>query len=157
MHDPILLELFKNRFASIAEEMGMVLRRTAYSPNIKERLDFSCAIFDAQGRMVAQAAHIPVHLGAMPVSVATAIEQLNFDPGDVVILNDPFQGGSHLPDITMITPVFMAAEELEGKGAGGQGSRGAGGIRHICHLLLATCHLQPVSCPLPQLLFKEKH
>ena len=105
-YDPILLELFKNRFASIAEEMGVALRRTAYSPNIKERLDFSCAIFDAAGQMIAQAAHIPVHLGAMPVSVASAIEHINFVPGDVVILNDPFHGGSHLPDITMITPVF---------------------------------------------------
>jgi N-methylhydantoinase B len=110
MYDPILLEVFKNRFASIAEEMGMVLRRTAYSPNIKERLDFSCALFDDQGRMIAQAAHIPVHLGAMPISVATAIERLDFAPGDVVILNDPFRGGSHLPDITMITPIFVETE-----------------------------------------------
>jgi len=107
-YDPILLEVFKNRFASIAEEMGMVLRRTAYSPNIKERLDFSCALFDVQGRMIAQAAHIPVHLGAMPVSVATAIEHIEFAPDDIVILNDPFRGGSHLPDITMIAPVFIA-------------------------------------------------
>ncbi|MCK6627086.1 MAG: hydantoinase B/oxoprolinase family protein [Anaerolineae bacterium] len=118
-HDPVLLELFKNRFASIAEEMGMALRRTAYSPNIKERLDFSCALFDAAGRMIAQAAHIPVHLGAMPISVATAIEQINFTPGDVVILNDPFRGGSHLPDITMISPIFLPT-------AGEQGGRGAG-------------------------------
>jgi N-methylhydantoinase B len=109
-YDPILLEVFKNRFASIAEEMGMVLRRTAYSPNIKERLDFSCALFDAQGQMIAQAAHIPVHLGAMPVSVATAIDRISFAPGDVVILNDPFSGGSHLPDVTMIAPVFYPDE-----------------------------------------------
>ena len=109
-HDPILLEVFKNRFASIAEEMGVVLRRTAYSPNIKERLDFSCALFDNQGRMIAQAAHIPVHLGAMPISVSTAIECMDFAPGDVVILNDPFHGGSHLPDITMITPIFVETE-----------------------------------------------
>lgn len=108
MPDPVKLELFKNRFASIAEEMGMVLRRTSYSPNIKERLDFSCAIFDAAGQMVAQAAHIPVHLGAMPISVKTAVERLSIEPGDVVILNDPFAGGSHLPDITLITPVFVA-------------------------------------------------
>ncbi|MDM8518801.1 hydantoinase B/oxoprolinase family protein [Anaerolineales bacterium HSG6] len=107
MYDSILLELFKHRFASIAEEMGMVLRRTAYSPNIKERLDFSCAIFNATGQMIAQAAHIPVHLGAMPISVATAIKQIEFAPGDVVILNDPFQGGSHLPDLTMITPIYI--------------------------------------------------
>nr|HMQ56306.1 hydantoinase B/oxoprolinase family protein [Anaerolineae bacterium] len=109
-YDPIQLELFKNRFASIAEEMGVVLRRTSYSPNIKERLDFSCAIFNAQGEMIAQAAHIPVHLGAMPVSVKSAIERLTFEPGDVAILNDPFAGGSHLPDITLITPVFIKAE-----------------------------------------------
>ena len=107
MVDPISLEVFKNRFASIAAEMGMVLRRTAHSPNIKERLDFSCAIFDAAGRMIAQAAHIPVHLGAMPISVITAIKAIDFAPGDVVILNDPFHGGSHLPDITMITPIFV--------------------------------------------------
>jgi N-methylhydantoinase B len=110
LHDPIKLELYKNRFASIAEEMGMVLRRTAYSPNIKERLDFSCAIFDSSGQMIAQAAHIPVHLGAMPVSVKTAIQRLSFQAGDVVILNDPFSGGSHLPDITLITPVFVEVE-----------------------------------------------
>lgn len=110
MVDPIQLELFKNRFASIAEEMGMVLRRSSYSPNIKERLDFSCAIFDAAGQMIAQAAHIPVHLGAMPVSVKTALERLTFQPGDVVILNDPFAGGSHLPDITLITPIFVPGE-----------------------------------------------
>ncbi len=112
--DPIKLELFKNRFASIAEEMGMVLRRTAYSPNIKERLDFSCAIFDAAGQMIAQAAHIPVHLGAMPVSVQTALARLTVEPGDVIILNDPFAGGSHLPDITLITPVFAPEKELFG-------------------------------------------
>ncbi len=117
MYDPILLELFKNRFASIAEEMGMVLRRTAYSPNIKERLDFSCALFDVRGQMIAQAAHIPVHLGAMPVSVAAAIEQVEFAPGDVVILNDPFHGGSHLPDITLITPIFQAASTAGEKGS----------------------------------------
>ena len=107
MYDPIKLELFKNRFASVAEEMGMALRRTSYSPNIKERLDFSCALFDASGQMIAQAAHIPVHLGAMPSSVKTAIQQHDFIPGDVVILNNPFAGGSHLPDITLITPVFV--------------------------------------------------
>lgn len=112
-YDPIQLELFKNRFASIAEEMGVVLRRTAYSPNIKERLDFSCALFDAAGQMIAQAAHIPVHLGAMPISVKTAIERLIFEPGDTVILNNPFAGGSHLPDITMITPIFVGEAETD--------------------------------------------
>ena len=105
--DPILLELYRHRFAGVAEEMGVTLRRTAYSPNIKERLDFSCAVFDAHGGMVAQAAHIPVHLGAMPRSLEAALHAIEaWRPGDTVILNDPYQGGTHLPDITMISPVF---------------------------------------------------
>ncbi|MBN2385632.1 MAG: hydantoinase B/oxoprolinase family protein [Anaerolineales bacterium] len=108
-YDPIKLEIFKNLFAAAAEEMGTVLRRSSYSPNIKERRDFSCALFDARGRMVAQAAHIPVHLGAMPLSVAAAIEKFGGDlgSGDLVMLNDPFRGGTHLPDITMVSPVFL--------------------------------------------------
>ncbi len=106
--DPITLEIFKHLFASVAEEMGVTLRRTAYSPNIKERLDFSCALFDGEGRLLAQAAHIPVHLGAMPASVRSAIERCSpFAPGDVVILNDPYLGGTHLPDITLVSPVFI--------------------------------------------------
>lgn len=106
--DPITLELYRHRFAGIAEEMGVTLRRTSYSPNIKERLDYSCALFDGAGRMVAQAAHIPVHLGAMPASVAAALDAFPlWSPGDVVLLNDPYAGGSHLPDITMISPVFL--------------------------------------------------
>lgn len=106
--DPITLEIFKHLFGSVAEEMGVTLRRTAYSPNIKERLDFSCALFDGEGRLLAQAAHIPVHLGAMPASVRSAIEQCSpFAPGDVVILNDPYLGGTHLPDITIVSPVFI--------------------------------------------------
>jgi N-methylhydantoinase B len=108
--DPIRLEVFKHLFASVAEEMGMVLRRTGYSPNIKERRDYSCAIFDEKGRMIAQAAHIPVHLGSMPLSVVAGIEAFKFSPGDVVVLNDPFKGGTHLPDITLITPVFIERE-----------------------------------------------
>ncbi|MCP4424387.1 MAG: hydantoinase B/oxoprolinase family protein [Chloroflexi bacterium] len=105
--NPIRLEIFKHLFSSIAEEMGVTLRRASYSPNIKERRDFSCAIFDAQGQMVAQAAHIPVHLGAMPLSVQACIETFEFAPDDAVILNDPFQGGTHLPDVTLVTPVFV--------------------------------------------------
>jgi N-methylhydantoinase B len=106
--DPIRLEVFKHRFAAIAEEMGAVLQKASYSPNIKERRDFSCAIFDADGTMIAQAAHIPVHLGSMPLSVEAAIADLpEMDPGDVIILNDPFRGGTHLPDITMVSPVFV--------------------------------------------------
>ena len=102
------LSIFGNLFASVAEEMGVTLERTAFSPNIKERLDFSCALFLSDGQMLAQAAHIPVHLGAMPASVACAIERCSpFVPGDVVVLNDPYLGGNHLPDITMVSPVFV--------------------------------------------------
>jgi len=107
---PITLEVFKHKFASVAEEMGMALTRAAYSPNIKERRDFSCAIFDANGDMVAQAAHIPVHLGAMPLSVAAAIAAVTLGPGDMAMLNDPFQGGSHLPDITLVAPVYAGGD-----------------------------------------------
>jgi N-methylhydantoinase B len=106
--DPIRLEVFRHLFAAAAEEMGLTLGRAALSPNIKERLDFSCAIFDGAARMVAQAAHIPVHLGSMPDSVRAALAAFEGDlrPGDVVILNDPYRGGSHLPDITLVSPVF---------------------------------------------------
>jgi N-methylhydantoinase B len=105
--DPIRLEIFKHLFAAAAEEMGAVLRRSAFSPNIKERRDFSCAVFDGKGNMVAQAAHIPVHLGSMPLSVAAALERFpTLQPGDAVILNDPYRGGTHLPDITLVSPVF---------------------------------------------------
>ena len=107
--DAATLSIFNNLFASVAEEMGVTLERTAYSPNIKERLDFSCALFLGDGRMLAQAAHIPVHLGAMPASVAAAIIACRpFARGDIVILNDPYQGGNHLPDITLVSPVFVA-------------------------------------------------
>src|SRR5205807_1487398 len=105
---PVSLEIFKHLFASAAEEMGVTLGRTAYSPNIKERKDYSCACFDAQGRLIAQAAHIPVHLGAMPASVRAAIDRFQvFEPGDIILLNDPFLGGTHLPDITLVSPVFI--------------------------------------------------
>jgi N-methylhydantoinase B len=108
-YDPIKLEIYKHLFSAVAEEMGMVLRKSSFSPNIKERRDFSCAIFDLKIRMVAQAAHIPVHLGAMPLSVESAMHQFSQDisPGDTIILNDPFHGGTHLPDITMVSPVFF--------------------------------------------------
>ena len=107
--DPILLELYRHRFAGVAEEMGVTLQRTSFSPNIKERLDFSCAVFDAAGGLVAQAAHIPVHLGAMPASVAAALEAFDdWAPGDVVVLNDPYAGGTHLPDVTLVSPIFTS-------------------------------------------------
>src|SRR3990172_1126926 len=105
--DPIELTVFSNLFASVAEEMGVTLGRAAYSPNIKERRDFSCAVFDAGGRMVAQAAHIPVHLGAMPAAVRVARERHSFGPGDLVVFNAPYLGGAHLPDVTMVSPVFV--------------------------------------------------
>ncbi len=105
--DPVDLEVFRNRCAAIAEEMGAALGRSALSTNIKERRDFSCAVFDAQGRMVAQAAHIPVHLGAMPRSVEAALARGVLAPGDVVALNDPYLGGTHLPDITTVAPVYV--------------------------------------------------
>ena len=109
--DAISLEVFKNLFASVAEEMGVTLQRASFSPNIRERLDFSCAVFDPQARMVAQAAHIPVHLGSMPASVEYAIAEFeDINQGDVIVLNDPYRGGTHLPDITMVSPVFAASE-----------------------------------------------
>jgi N-methylhydantoinase B len=107
--DPIRLEVFKHLFSAIPEEMGAVLRKSSFSPNIKERRDFSCALFNAQGAMISQAAHIPVHLGSMPLSVEAAIRSFpsSLEPGDVIILNDPFLGGTHLPDITLVSPVFL--------------------------------------------------
>jgi N-methylhydantoinase B len=105
--DPIELEIFKNIYHSIAEEMGAALRRTAFSPNIKERRDYSCAVFDAAGEAIAMGDHMPVHLGSMPMSVRAAIDAFELGPGDVAMLNDPFRGGTHLPDITMVMPVHM--------------------------------------------------
>ncbi|MCX6000569.1 MAG: hydantoinase B/oxoprolinase family protein, partial [Chloroflexi bacterium] len=105
--DAVKLEVIRNELTGVAEEMNANLVKTAYSPNIKERRDCSAAVFDRQGRMVAQAESIPVHLGAMPFSVRAALEHFpQFAPGDVVILNDPFAGGAHLPDITFVAPVF---------------------------------------------------
>lgn len=103
----IQLEIYKHRFQAIAEEMGVTLCRSAYSSNIKERRDFSCALFDARGGTIAQAEHLPVHLGSMPMSVQAALSALELEPGDSVLLNDPFAGGTHLPDITMVDPVFL--------------------------------------------------
>ena len=107
---PVDFEVFKNLYLSIAEEMGVTLCRTGFSPNIKERLDYSCAVYDAQGETIAQGDHMPVHLGAMPLSVRAAIDAFVMEPGDVVMLNDPFRGGTHLPDITLVSPVFLARE-----------------------------------------------
>jgi 5-oxoprolinase (ATP-hydrolysing) len=116
--DPVLLEVFNNLFMNIAEQMGLQLQNTAYSVNIKERLDFSCALFDTAGNLIANAPHMPVHLGSMGESIKTVIRRAEEDlrsgagkmqPGDVYVLNDPYHGGTHLPDITVITPVYLNA------------------------------------------------
>jgi N-methylhydantoinase B len=113
------LEIFKNLFHSVAEEMGAALRRSAFSPNIKERRDYSCAVFDGRGRVVAMGDHMPVHLGSMPMSVAAAIDALDLRPGDIAMLNDPYAGGTHLPDITLVMPVGLPT------GPSGRASRSA--------------------------------
>ena len=106
--DPIELELMRNLFEAAAEEMGIVLQRVAFSANIKERRDFSCALFDASGALLAQAAHIPVHLGSMPASVQAVLDRfVQLDEGDVAIVNDPFAGGTHLPDVTLVSPIYF--------------------------------------------------
>ena len=118
LRDPIELEIFKSLYHSIAEEMGATLRRTAFSPNIKERRDYSCAVFDGDGEVIAMGDHMPVHLGSMPMSVRAAIAACELtgemQPGDVVMLNDPFRGGTHLPDITLVAPVFVMESVMEG-------------------------------------------
>ena len=110
--DAVTLEVFNHRLSALAEEMGVTLCRSAFSPNIKERRDFSCAVFDGRGNMVAQAAHIPVHLGSTPLSVRAAIDRVPMQPGDVVVLNDPYAGGTHLPDVTVVAPVYLRRERV---------------------------------------------
>ena len=110
--DPIRLGIYRNLFAGIAEEMGIALVRSSFSTNIKERRDLSCAIFDAAGEMVAHAAHIPVHLGSTPLAVRAAIDATDLRPGDMAILNDPYAGGTHLPDLTLVAPVFLDGERV---------------------------------------------
>lgn len=121
--DSIKLEIFRSLYTSVAEEMGVSLRRTAFSPNIKERRDYSCAVFDGRGRLIAQGDHMPVHLGSMPMSVRAAIEQCDMLPGDIVMLNDPYAGGTHLPDVTMVAAVY---EATGGRETGGRGDWGTG-------------------------------
>src|SRR5881227_408460 len=111
--DPTTLEIYRALYTSVAEEMGVTLRRTSFSPNIKERRDYSCAVFDSAGRVIAQGDHMPVHLGSMPMAVAAALAAVDIEPGDVVAVNDPFAGGTHLPDVTLVMGVF-------GRAAGGR-------------------------------------
>lgn len=141
--DPVQLEIFSNRMSAVAEEMGILLCRTAYSPNITERRDYSCAIFSAEGEMVAQAAHIPVHLGSTPLSVRAAIEASPMEPGDAVILNDPFAGGTHLPDLTMVAPVFLRGR-----------NRPAGYVANRAHHA-DVGGMSPGSMPLSRDIFQE--
>src|ERR1043165_445166 len=104
--DPTTLEIYRALYTSVAEEMGVTLRRTSFSPNIKERRDYSCAVFDSDGRVIAQGDHMPVHLGSMPMAVAAALRDVQIEAGDVVAVNDPFAGGTHLPDVTLVMGVF---------------------------------------------------
>ncbi|MDT7777918.1 MAG: N-methylhydantoinase [Acidobacteriota bacterium] len=108
--DPTTLEIYRALYTSVAEEMGLTLRRTAHSPNIKERRDYSCAVYDGKGRVIAQGDHMPVHLGSMPMAVAAALHETTIERGDVIVLNDPFAGGTHLPDVTLVAGVFDATE-----------------------------------------------
>ena len=161
--DAISLEVFKNLFESVAEEMGVALQRTAYSPNIKERRDFSCAVFDPAGNMIAQAAHVPVHLGAMPASVRAALEVFPnaLRPGDIVILNDPYLGGTHLPDITMVAPVYAEAAPIGADTAPPDTNGAAGGRRPLAGFVAARGHhadvggMTPGSLPLSTELYQE--
>ncbi|MDF1485730.1 hydantoinase B/oxoprolinase family protein [Ramlibacter sp. H39-3-26] len=124
--DPVLLEVFNNLFMNIAEQMGLQLQNTAYSVNIKERLDFSCALFDAEGNLIANAPHMPVHLGSMGESIKTVIRENagRMRPGDVYALNDPYHGGTHLPDVTVITPVYLEGADAQAVPLFYVGSRG---------------------------------
>jgi N-methylhydantoinase B len=119
--DPTTLEIYRALFTSVAEEMGVALRRTAFSPNIKERRDYSCAVFDAGGRVIAQGDHMPVHLGSMPMAVAAALTAIEIAPGDVIALNDPFAGGTHLPDVTLVSGVFTEKKKMGRRGEGKTG------------------------------------
>ena len=112
--DPIELNLFSSRVSAICDEMGLVLKRAAFSPNIKDRLDYSCAIFDSNGEMLAQADHMPVHLGSMAYAMRSIVKDKDWSPGDLLVLNDPFLGGTHLPDVTVISPVFLDGSCLGG-------------------------------------------
>jgi 5-oxoprolinase (ATP-hydrolysing) len=151
--DPVMLEVFNNLFMSIAEQMGVRLAQTAYSVNIKERLDFSCALFDAKGNLIANAPHMPVHLGSMGESIKTVIAKNagSMKPGDVFVLNDPYNGGTHLPDVTVITPVFL--EEGDGpRTAGtvpiGTAERHGDGLERDCPRILGTVPFKSVPTPL---------
>jgi N-methylhydantoinase B len=146
--DPTTLEIYRALYTSVAEEMGIALRRTAFSPNIKERRDYSCAVFDAQGKVIAQGDHMPVHLGSMPMAVAAALREIDLQAGDVVALNDPFAGGTHLPDVTLVMPVCSeqwavgSGQQAKGRRQKAEGKRqGAESSNAIsAHCPLPTAH-----------------
>jgi N-methylhydantoinase B len=149
--DPTTLEIYRALYTSVAEEMGIALRRTAFSPNIKERRDYSCAVFDAMGRVVAQGDHMPVHLGSMPMAVAAALREIDLAPGDTVALNDPFAGGTHLPDVTLVTAVGSVqwAVGSEKQKAEGRRQKAENKRQHgQANQKLPTAH-----CPLPALFY----
>jgi len=152
------LEIFKNLFHSTAEEMGAALRRSAFSPNIKERRDYSCAVFDGQGRVVAMGDHMPVHLGSMPMSVAAALDALELGPGDIAMLNDPYAGGTHLPDITLAMPIW--AERPRGHHAAKHAAAGARHTRPSFYIANRAHHAdvggaQPASMGLSEEIYQE--
>lgn len=149
--NPIEFEVFKNLFLSIAEEMGVTLCRTGFSPNIKERLDYSCAVYDAHGDTIAQGDHMPVHLGAMPLSVRAAIDAVAMEPGDMVMLNDPFRGGTHLPDITLVAPVFLPSQ---GRRSVGRRARPAFFVANRAHHS-DVGGMSPGSMPVAREIFQE--
>ena len=162
--DPIQVEVWRHLLAAVAEEMGVTLERAAYSPNIKERLDHSCALFDAQGRLLAQAAHIPVHLGAMPLMIQALRPRLAWQPGSMWLCNDPRLGGTHLPDITLVAPVYGGSEEVGKRNVEStQGSDPAFSIHHssLLGFVASRAHhadvggLSPGSLPLSTEAFHE--
>jgi N-methylhydantoinase B len=133
--DPTTLEIYRALYTSVAEEMGVALRRTSFSPNIKERRDYSCAVFDSSGRVIAQGDHMPVHLGSMPMAVAAALREVEIGPGDVVAVNDPFAGGTHLPDVTLVMGVFAAQAEGSKQKAARKKSSSAYSLLPTAHCL----------------------
>ncbi|HKB67937.1 MAG TPA: hydantoinase B/oxoprolinase family protein [Pyrinomonadaceae bacterium] len=148
--DPTTLEIYRALYTSVAEEMGIALRRTAFSPNIKERRDYSCAVFDAQGKVIAQGDHMPVHLGSMPMAVAAALREIDLQPGDVVALNDPFAGGTHLPDVTLVMPVYSEQwaggswQQAKGRRQKAEGKKQR--TENAIAAVSARCPLPPAHC-----------
>lgn len=163
--DPVVLEVFRHLFTALAEEMGAALKRASFSPNIKERRDYSCALFDKDGTAVALGDHMPVHLGAMPMSVTAALNALGrLAPGDVACLNDPFEGGTHLPDVTLLAPVYAAggADDLDGLAkSGGEGGEGIDRRAEPIAFVASRAHhsdvggMSPGSMPLAREIYQE--